>query len=111
EALNSPFEFDQQALLCVPDDMPPPTDPAFAAASAEMVGGICRITRGNAFVLFTSFGALNDAASKLDGPLREAGLTPLKQGEAPRHQLLDRFRRVPGSVLFGTDSFWEGVDV
>ncbi len=111
QALDSPFEFEQQALLCVPEDMPPPNDPSFAIATAEITGEILRITRGNAFVLFTSFGALNDAASRLDATLRDAGLNPLKQGEAPRHQLLERFRNVPGSVLFGTDSFWEGVDV
>lgn len=111
EALDSPFDFDQQALLCVPDDLPPPPDAAFVTASAEIVGEIVRITRGNAFILFTSFSALNDAAARLEAPMREAGLTPLKQGELPRHQLLERFRNVPGSVLFGTDSFWEGVDV
>ncbi len=111
ESLDSPFDFANQALLCVPEDLPPPNDPAFAIASAEMVEQIVRITSGNAFVLFTSFGALNEAASKLEAPLRDAGLNPLRQGDAPRHQLLERFRTVPGSVLFGTDSFWEGVDV
>jgi len=111
ESLDSPFDFESQAVLCVPQDLPAPNDPAYVAASAEIVGEIVRITRGNAFVLFTSFGALNEMASRLDAPLRAAGLNPLKQGEAPRHQLLERFRTVPGSVLFGTDSFWEGVDV
>jgi ATP-dependent DNA helicase DinG len=61
--------------------------------------------------LFTSFYALNVTFSKLQAQLREQGITPLKQGQASRNVLLERFRSDPSSVLFGTDSFWEGVDV
>ncbi len=111
EALASPFDFMSQTVLCVPEDLPQPNDPNFGAESAALIERAVRITRGGAFVLFTSFGALNDAFSRTEGALRAAGLVPLKQGATPRHQLLEKFRNVPGSVLFGTDSFWEGVDV
>jgi len=111
EALASPFDYERQAVLCVPEDLPQPKDPNFGAESAALIERAVQITRGGAFVLFTAFGALNDAYSRTEGALRAAGLVPLKQGVMPRHQLLEKFRNVPGSVLFGTDSFWEGVDV
>jgi ATP-dependent DNA helicase DinG len=111
EALASPFDYLSQAVLCVPEDLPQPNEAQFAAESAALIEQIVCISRGGAFVLFTAFGALNDAYARTESALRAAGLAPLKQGSLPRHQLLEKFRKVPGSVLFGTDSFWEGVDV
>lgn len=109
--LDSPFDFQRQALLCIPRDLPTPDDTAYPDASVEAIGEVLQITRGHAFVLFTSFYALNHAHQRLAGSLRTAGITPLRQGEATRTQLLERFRSDAASVLFGTDSFWEGVDV
>ena len=69
------------------------------------------ITRGHAFVLFTSFYALDYAYRRLREELAAGGIVALKQGGAARTKLLERFRADPASVLFATDSFWEGVDV
>jgi ATP-dependent DNA helicase DinG len=110
-ALDSPFDYAEQALLCIPDDLPPPDAPEFAELSVQFMGEVLLITGGRAFVLFTSYGSLNHAFSRLERELRAAGITPLKQGADSRTRLLERFRAHPRSVLFGTDSFWEGVDV
>lgn len=111
EVLDSPFDFESQAILCVAEDLPNPNDPSFAEESSELIRGLVKEIGGGAFVLYTSFGALNEAYRRLESGLRDAGLAPLKQGSEPRGQLLDRFRNTACSVLFGTDSFWEGVDV
>ncbi|MBI2421261.1 MAG: DEAD/DEAH box helicase [Candidatus Hydrogenedentes bacterium] len=109
--LDTPFDFARQAQLYIQTDMPDPGSPQFQIATVETLRRVLPISRGNAFVLFTAFGALDHAYRELEAELRAQGLTPLKQGLATRTQLLDQFRNVPGSVLFATDSFWEGVDV
>ena len=111
KALDSPFDFMEQAMFCMPNDLPDPGSPQFMDASTDTIGELIRLSKGHAFVLFTSYYAMNVTFSKLQGQLREQGITPLKQGQAARNVLLDRFRADPSSVLFGTDSFWEGVDV
>lgn len=109
--LDSPFDFENQAVLGVVSDMPPPDAPNFLAESADCIGDILAETGGHAFVLFTSFFALTDAAKRLENRLRSLRIPLLRQGDAARTQLLERFRSDTASVLFGTDSFWEGVDV
>ena len=109
--LGSPFDFRKQALLCIPNDIPTPDNDAFLDESIRCIREVLGVTRGHAFVLFTSFYALNAAYGRLEKHLRREGITPLKQGAAARTQLLERFRRDTSSVLFATDSFWEGVDV
>jgi len=109
--LDSPFNFQEQALLGIPTDIVTPDNKAFLSESVECIREILRATRGHAFVLFTSFYALNSAYRELEDELREEGITPLKQGAEQRTQLLERFRKDSSSVLFATDSFWEGVDV
>jgi len=109
--LDSPFDFSSQAMLCIPTDGPTPASPEFLEASEKSIRRILAITKGHAFVLFTSFYALDHAYKNLEDELRAQGITPLCQGKATRSQLLDEFRRDPSSVLFATDSFWEGVDV
>jgi ATP-dependent DNA helicase DinG len=110
-ALDSPFDFEKQALLTVAADLPEPNHKDFLDESAQAIREVLQITRGHAFVLFTSFFALNHAFKELEEELRRAGITPLKQGQATRTQLLERFRSDAASVLFATDSFWKGVDV
>lgn len=107
----SPFRFREQAALLVPTDLPPPQAPAFARKVSEAVLSIVEASRGRAFVLFTSYVLLRQTYEALKGRLVSLGLNPLAQGLADRTALLERFRATPGSVLFGTDSFWEGVDV
>lgn len=110
-ALDSPFDFQRQAVLAIPTDLPNPDAKEFLDASVESVRNVVRITHGHAFVLFTSFYALDYTYKRLERELMDAGITPLKQGSIARTRLLDRFRKEKSSVLFGTDSFWEGVDV
>ena len=110
-ALDSPFNFKRQALLAIATDLPEPNDRSFLEASVEGVRAALRASHGHAFVLFTSFYALDYTHSRLADELREAGITPLRQGQTNRTQLLDQFRGDMSSVLFATDSFWEGVDV
>ncbi|MDZ4858299.1 MAG: helicase C-terminal domain-containing protein [Candidatus Hydrogenedentes bacterium] len=110
-AIDSPFDFAKQALLCIPTDIVAPDDRAFNDDTVKNIREILKITRGHAFVLFTSFYALDYAHRRLEQELKAAGITPLKQGTAARTRLLDQFRSDTASVLFATDSFWEGVDV
>ncbi len=105
--VDSPFDYPTQAGLYLPRDLPPPSDPGWTRAFAREVYRALRLTKGRAFVLFTSLKQLDEVhalvAPHLDVPA-------LKQGDAPRQQLIDSFRAEP-SVLFASQSFWEGVDV
>ena len=109
--LDSPFDYGQQALLCVALDIVPPDDKKFLEQTVDCVRQVLAITKGHALVLFTSFYALDFTHRRLEKELGEAGITALRQGEAARTQLLNRFRSDISSVLFATDSFWEGIDV
>ncbi|MGD8207877.1 MAG: ATP-dependent DNA helicase, partial [Thiohalocapsa sp.] len=88
--------------------MPEPTEPGYGRSVAELCREILALSRGRAFLLFTSHRALREAASLLESRLEYPILV---QGEAPRAELIDRFRRLGNAVLLGTSSFWEGVDV
>jgi ATP-dependent DNA helicase DinG len=104
----SHFKYPEQALLYLPPEMPDPREPEFPAAAAERIRRVLDITKGRAFCLFTSYSAMRDLYERLlpvlDWPI-------LLHGTAPRKALLDEFRATPNSVLFGTSSFWQGVDV
>jgi ATP-dependent DNA helicase DinG len=106
--LASPFRYEEQAVLYVPRDMPEPQSPEFVDHAAEEVVRLLELSRGRAFVLFTSYANMNAVAAliagRVDYPL-------LIQGEAPKAQLLDTFRSTPHAVLLATASFWQGVDV
>jgi ATP-dependent DNA helicase DinG len=106
--LPSHFDYESQALLYVPPDLPDPRTPEFAALASERIRQLLEITRGRAFVLFTSFAQMKDVYERLCAQL------PYRlflQGEAPKNALLEEFRLTPNAVLFGTSSFWQGVDV
>ncbi len=109
--LESPFDFENQALLGLPNDLPRPDAPGFLDASTKAMGEVAQITGGGVFVLFTSYYALDYAYKKLEKQLRANGMQPMRQGAQNRTHLLDKFRANKGSVLFATHSFWEGVDV
>ena len=104
----SHFKYEQQALLYLPPSMPDPREPHFADAAAECIRRVLDITRGRAFCLFTSYAQMRELYVRLlpvlDYPI-------LLHGNAPRRALLDEFRATPNAVLFGTSSFWQGVDV
>jgi len=105
-AVTSPFDYARQAMLYVPRDLPP-VAAGFSAEAAARTLELLAVTAGRAFLLFTSHRALREAASRLAA----LPYPRLVQGDAPRATLIDRFRSTPGAVLFGTSSFWEGVDV
>ncbi len=107
----SPFAYKKQALVGIPTDMPFPDSQEFAPRSIEAIKELVIASRGNAFVLFTSYDALKNAYTSLKPDLEEKGFTLLKQGDDHRHSLISRFIAKPSSVLFATDSFWEGIDI
>jgi ATP-dependent DNA helicase DinG len=104
----SHFDYANQALLYVPPDLPDPRTPQFTVKAAERIRKLLEITRGRAFVLFTSYAQMTDIYQRLLG---EVEFPLLRQGDAPKSALLEEFRRTPNSVLFATSSFWQGVDV
>jgi ATP-dependent DNA helicase DinG len=106
--LPSHFDYESQALLYVPPDLPDARAPQFAAQAAERIRKLLTITRGRAFVLFTSYAQMNDIYQRL---LVELDYPMLRQGDAPKSALLEEFRLTPNAVLFATASFWQGVDV
>jgi ATP-dependent DNA helicase DinG len=109
--LASPFDYARQVLVAVPEEMPEPTANGFREALEQHIIKAVTISRGGAFILFTSYDLLNRVHQALSPLLARQGLTSLKQGETGRHALLTQFRKEGNAVLFGTDSFWEGVDV
>ena len=111
--LGSPFDYTQQATLFIEAGMPEPSDTLrFLPAACERVLNYLTLTGGGAFVLFTSYAMLADVANRLKPALDRLGLPMFVQGHnAPRRVLLDRFRATPNAVLFGTSSFWQGIDV
>jgi ATP-dependent DNA helicase DinG len=104
----SHFQYGEQALLYLPPEMPDPRDPEFPEAAARCIEEVLKLSRGRAFCLFTSYGQMRDLYERLlpvlDYPI-------LLHGTAPRKALLEQFRTTPNAVLFGTSSFWQGVDV
>ena len=109
--LDSPFDYAANCLVGVALDMPPPASAEHDERSHRVILDTLRLTGGRAFVLFTSFRALDRASSALAGSLAREGITVLRQGAMPRTKLLDAFRSSPRAALFATSSFWEGVDV
>ena len=109
--LASPFDYQHQAFVGIPADLPEPTAPGFESGVARCLRQALAISQGRAFVLFTSYDLLIRLFNQLAPHLEHMGLAPMRQGETNRHLLLSRFKKTPGAVLFGTDSFWEGVDV
>jgi ATP-dependent DNA helicase DinG len=110
---QSPFNYDQQALLYVPEDMPEPNSIAYPAAVAAIALPVLQASQGRAFVLCTSLKVMREVHALLKQAFEEQGMAYplLMQGESNRTELLDRFREHGNAVLVGSQSFWEGVDV
>ena len=106
--LGSPFDYEHNALLYLPTDLPAVNTPTYTAAVVQATLPVIHASGGRAFLLFTSHRALQEAANLVRDQLK---FPLLVQGEAPRHRLLERFRELGNAVLLGTASFWEGVDV
>ncbi|RYZ03290.1 MAG: ATP-dependent DNA helicase [Myxococcales bacterium] len=105
----SPFDFEQNALLYTPRDLPAPNHPSFGERAALRVAELCEITGGGAFVLTTSHRMLQHLSRSL--PAKLPGKRLLVQGSRPKAALLQAFRADGHAVLIATQSFWEGVDV
>ena len=104
----SHFKYGEQALLYLPPEMPDPRDPEFPEAAARCIQRVLEITHGRAFCLFTSYAQMRVLYERL---LPVLDFPIFLHGTAPRKALLEQFRSTPNAVLFGTSSFWQGVDV
>ena len=109
--LGSPFDYTAHARLWVPSALPKPGDAAHAQAVARVAARCALALGGRTFVLTTTLRALAQIADALRAPLEAAGIDVLVQGSEPKRALLQRFLATPASVLVGSQSFWEGIDV
>ena len=110
--LGSPFDYRQQVTMYIEADLPDPNHEDFAPNAVETLKKYLLKTQGSAFILFTSYSMLTDFADRLEDWLRENDMPLLRQDAGiDRQVLLDRFRQDHSSVLCGTDSYWQGIDV
>ncbi len=110
--IGSPFDYPNQMRVFIVKSMPAPDQKGYAEALQKWIRHFLEKGRGRAFVLFTSYRLLREMAEAAEGFCKDRGYQLLIQGQGrPRNQLLDEFKRDTSSVLFGTDSFWTGVDV
>jgi ATP-dependent DNA helicase DinG len=110
---DSPFDYKQQAVLYVPQDMPAPNTAGYTHAVVEKAWPLLQSTQGHAFLLFTSLKAMREAHELVLEKLKEANLDwpVFLQGTTSRTELLDQFRRAPNAILVASQTFWEGIDV
>jgi len=106
--LKSPFDYQRQSLLYVPRGLPDPRDSHYTRTMLETIIPVLEATQGKAFVLFTSYKALEYVAEQLKNRIP---YPLLLQGTMPKRQLIEDFKRLGNAVLLGTSSFWYGVDV
>ncbi len=112
ETLGSPFDYENKVTIYIEADLPGPNAPDFEQCAASTIKKYLLQTGGRAFVLFTSYAMMNSFADRLTGFCSENGITLYVQGrELDRSAMLEEFKADDTSVLFGTDSFWQGVDV
>ncbi|MGH7610533.1 MAG: ATP-dependent DNA helicase, partial [Candidatus Dormibacteria bacterium] len=110
--LDSPFDYLRQSLCCLPQGIPPSTDPSHTRAVVVLVRALALELGGRTLVLFTGYQALREVHQGLRALLSNQGIAVLGQGlDGTRNQVLRNFRRNPRSVLLGTSSFWEGIDL
>ena len=110
--VGSPFDYERQVLVCVPTFLPSPKEEGFEAAVEEVLRTLTLEVKRGTLALFTSHRMLQGVHRSLRDHLGREGVLLLAQGlDGPRSHLARRFREEVGSVLLGTDSFWEGVDV
>ncbi len=111
-SVDTPFDFRRQMRVTLARGIPTPDRPEFLSHLPKWIHAAVRRSRGRALVLFTSQAALRSCADALEPTFADEGIALLRQdGPTPRHQLLEKFQHDVGSVLFGLDSFWMGVDV
>ncbi|WP_035957686.1 ATP-dependent DNA helicase [Bryobacter aggregatus] len=106
--VDSPFDFQKQALLYIPQHLPDPRSASYGTLAAKEIVKLLNLSEGRAFCLFTSYSQMKATHERV---AMEIPYPILLQGSKPRHVLLDEFRKTPNAVLFATSSFWQGVDV
>ena len=111
--MESPFDYANQALLYVPQDLPAPQSPDFLPAFVEQLMPLIQASQGGALVLCTTLRAVERVAALLADAYDRVGLSwpIMRQGNGTRRDLLERFRTLDHAVLVGSASFWEGIDV
>jgi len=111
-AVGSPFDYANSTLLYLINDIPEPNRPYYQKAVGQALIALCRATRGRTLGLFTSYSQLRNTSKAITRPLADHDIVVFQQGDgSSRRQLLENFRTTPRSVLLGTRSFWEGIDV
>jgi len=111
-SIGSPFDYRKQMKVKIYKSIPDPNTPKYDELMAKGIMDAVSQSEGRAFVLFTSYRTMLDAAKRCEGFFKKKGWRLLKQGDGmARHRMLEEFREDVSSVLFGTDSFWTGVDV
>ena len=111
KVIHSPFDYDRQMRVYIPSDVPLPNEKNFTFEIKDFIKELVRRAKGNTFILFTSYSSLNYMYYMLKDELEEEGYDLFIQGMAPRNQIVNMYKMSKKPVLFGTDSFWEGVDV
>lgn len=110
--VGTPFDYEQQMKLCVVQKMPDPRDTGYAEALQKWVEHFITQTHGKAFVLFTNYKLMQELGERMQPFFDKLGVALFIQGTGtPRSTMLEKFKEDVDSVLFGTDSFWQGVDV
>lgn len=110
--IGSPFDFEKQMQLYVVKSMPDPRDEKYIDALVHWIGRVLTYSEGKAFVLFTSYRVMRQVAEQMDDYFIDKGWQLFVQGSGlTAHKMIEEFRKDVNSVLFGTDSFWAGVDV
>ena len=110
--VGSPFDYERQMTLYVANKMPDPRDPAYRDALLHWIEHFIKLTHGKAFILFTNYKLMQEIAERLQPLLDQLRINSFVQGTGtPRSLMLEKFKEDVDSVLFGTDSFWQGVDV
>jgi ATP-dependent DNA helicase DinG len=110
--VGTPFDYERQMKLFVAKKMPDPREAGYADALEHWIGHFVRQTHGKAFVLFTNYKLMRELGERMEPFFNELGVACFVQGTGtPRSTMLEKFKDDTDSVLFGTDSFWQGVDV
>ncbi|MGB7770209.1 MAG: helicase C-terminal domain-containing protein [Verrucomicrobiia bacterium] len=110
--VGTPFDYERQMRIFVAQKMPDPREAGYADALEHWIGHFVKQTHGKAFVLFTNYKLMQELAGRMEPLFNQLGIALLVQGTGtPRSTMLEKFKDDVDSVLFGTDSFWQGVDV
>ncbi|WP_369715546.1 ATP-dependent DNA helicase [Leptotrichia sp. HSP-536] len=109
--VKSPFDYEKQMKVYIPEDALDPTNIEFMRDLTGFIEEAIKSTKGHCFLLFTSYSALNFLYNQLKSRFSEKEYTLIKQNDFPRHEMIEIFKNSKNPILFGTDSFWEGVDV